>query len=62
MIRALQGSLNDLNYFCSVKHNALEKGAVNIVLGTIAFAARDPTRLEFLDHHPYNWEINRRVF
>ena len=53
IIRALQGALNDLNYFCSVKHNALEKGAINIVIGSTAFAARDPARLQFLEHHPF---------
>jgi glycosyltransferase involved in cell wall biosynthesis len=53
IIQALQGALNDLNYFCSVKHNALEKGAINIVIGSTAFAARDPTRLEYLEHPPF---------
>ena len=52
-IKGLRGALNDLNYPCSVSHNALEKGAVNIVLGSAIFASRDGISVQFLQDNPF---------
>lgn len=52
-ISGLRGALNDLNYPCSVRHNALEKGAVNIVIGSTIFASRDWIKLQFLQDNPF---------
>ena len=53
IINSLRSSLVELGYECTVTINSLTDDAVNIVIGSIAFASKHRSLIEFLDRRPY---------
>jgi glycosyltransferase involved in cell wall biosynthesis len=51
-IRVISSSLNELGYACSVQKNAVQDGAVNIVIGATVYAAKFGT-LKYLRGQPH---------